>query len=180
MGEKVATMTRALGVDFNEARAFSGGYLRQPFQAADGVEIGLQQQAAAEREHLSLWNTDRWREMEGPMSWSAFWQDRLIAVGGLIEHWPGLARAWIMFDESLPGRRINVHLTLLRDIRALLDHAQSPMPDGWGYRRIEATCDVSWAQAAHLLEVLGFQREATLRRYDPCGRTHHLYARISP
>ncbi len=90
---------------------------------------------------------------------------------GLVEMWPGVARAWGLFSEELlkdhPG--------------ALCMHIKRQMKQArWRtLNRIEATAGVDHATGIEFLEWLGFTREGLMRRYTPTGEDTYLYAKVS-
>ena len=106
-------------------------------------------------------------------------EDRAIAIRedghcvgayGLIEMWPGVARIWALFSQSL----LKEHAALL----AL--HAKRDLKHGeqFGFHRLEATTGVDHATGIAFLEWLGFQQEGLMRRYTPSGEDTYLYARV--
>ena len=95
---------------------------------------------------------------------------RCIGAYGVIEMWPGVARAWSLFSEVL----IEEHPRLL----GLHAHKDLRKADGLGLRRIEATTDVNSEESWKFLEWLGFEREALMRKYGPSGEDMYLYARV--
>jgi len=95
---------------------------------------------------------------------------RCIGAYGIIEMWPGVARAWALFSESV----IKEHPSLL-GFRVQKDLRRA---EQLGFHRIEATTCVEHIEASVFLAWLGFAQEGLMRCYTP-GRDHtYLYAKV--
>jgi len=94
-----------------------------------------------------------------------------IGAYGLIEMWPGMARVWALFSESLISQHpVMLALHAKRDIRRAAK---------LGFHRIEATTGADHTAGTDFLKWLGFEREGLMRRYTPAGDDTYLYARVS-
>lgn len=89
-----------------------------------------------------------------------------IICAGLIDQGDGRAHAWALFAQN-SGRYF---VKLIRYIGRYLDTVP--------FRRIEATVDVRFFEAIRLAQILGFEREGTMKAYGRDGGDHYLYARV--
>jgi hypothetical protein len=94
--------------------------------------------------------------------------ERCIGAYGIVEMWPGVARAWALFSESL----LKEHATLLSL------HVRRDLLRMDRYNRIEATTGKEHFAGCRFLRWLGFQREGLMRRYTPAGNDTYLYAKV--
>ncbi len=104
-------------------------------------------------------------------TWTLMLGDEVHAYGGYESSWPGRATLWMILDRRLESRGL---LALTRCIQIIIDvlHAN-------GFRRIETTARTDWPQANRWPPLLGFEAECEMKRYDPEGRTHTLYAMVT-
>jgi hypothetical protein len=96
--------------------------------------------------------------------------DQCIGAYGIVELWPGVARVWALFSDTL----IENHPVLL-GLHARRDIQKA---DQFGFHRIEATADAEHKNAAVFLKGLGFDLECCMRRYTTDGKDTYLYARV--
>ena len=93
-----------------------------------------------------------------------------IGAYGIVEMWPGVARAWALFSEKLLSRHpILLALHVKRDLKRA---------DARGLHRIEATTGAEHDTACAFLMRLGFNQECLMRRYTPTGEDSYLYAKV--
>ena len=106
---------------------------------------------------------------EGPC-YSGFLDGKLVGCAGVCLFWPGVGEAWVAFaPEVLNLRKEAYHY--------VGDYLQRIM-DEHNLRRVQATANTQWTLAIKYLENLGFKREGILRKYDPFGNDHYMYALI--
>ena len=91
-----------------------------------------------------------------------------VAGWGLAPQWPGRAIAWAILTPMPLGELRAV----TRLGRVFLDRQAGAYP------RIEASVRPDWEPGLHFLRLMGFQSEGLLRKYDPLGQDHLMYARI--
>jgi len=94
--------------------------------------------------------------------------DTCLGAYGYIEMWPGVARIWALFSETL---LTHYWVSLSKNVRILVLEDST-------YHRIEATCHHNDKSGAVFLEWLGFQQEGLMRKYGPTGENFYLYARV--
>jgi hypothetical protein len=90
----------------------------------------------------------------------------IIACGGLLKLWPGRASAWALLSKHT-GRHMP---RITRAVIRFLEVAEET--------RIEITVDDGFETGYRWAELLGFKREALMRKYLPDGRDAWLYSRI--
>lgn len=101
----------------------------------------------------------------GP-AFSAVIDDEIIAALGIIPQWQNRAIAW-----GLIGAKANRHLLAVhRAVKRFLNMTE--------YRRIETSVAVNFAEAHRWAQMLGFEREGTMRAFTPDGQDCDLYARV--
>ena len=91
------------------------------------------------------------------MSWSAFAEDGLVAVGGLGRTDDGGLAVWLLFtDRITPGRFVAIYRELARRLEQVLDAGES----------LTVHIDPDFPEAARLAERLGFRRDGEFRFDD--------------
>jgi hypothetical protein len=100
----------------------------------------------------------------GGSSWTAEWNDHVVALGGLQEIWEGRAMAWAFLACDAPMLR------LTRAVSTLL--RASP------FRRVECWVDPTFAAGHRWAELLGFELEGLARAYLPDGGDAAIYSLI--
>lgn len=96
----------------------------------------------------------------------------IFVCAGLLPVWPGCWRIWAMISRNTTTPQM---LSLHRAGFAWLDQLQ----ESWEFRRIETTARADHTPARRWLEMLGFECEGHLRRYDADGNDHKMYARVA-
>lgn len=100
-------------------------------------------------------------------AYSVLQDDDCLFCGGVMAKWHGSGTAWALFSP----RARPAMLAITRFALKILDVAP--------YRRIETTALTGFIPAHRWLSRLGFEMEAaTMRNFDPAGRTHTLYSRV--
>ena len=94
----------------------------------------------------------------------------LAAFGVLPREWAGRGLAWLLLSTMARPR----HFVKLLPMAYEWLEVQAAI-----YPRLEATALADLPRNCAFLEKLGFVREGLMRRYDPEGRDHILYARVS-
>jgi hypothetical protein len=98
---------------------------------------------------------------------------RVLAAGGLIPRWHGMAEAWLMIS---PRAEMPVRVHTLRTVRKLMDEYQR-LP---AFRRIEMSSRVGDAwDGVKFARLMRMQCEGLMRCRDPLGRDYRVFARIA-
>lgn len=100
-------------------------------------------------------------------SWSAVDGDEVLACGGVIEEWHGVARGWMLISGNLGIRFLAVH-------RAVLGFVKNAP-----YHRIEMSVAKGFDEGCRWAKMLGFEYEGLARGYTPDGHDCHKYARVT-
>jgi hypothetical protein len=100
-------------------------------------------------------------------AWSGLVDGRAIVCGGIIINGHGIGQLWSFLSvhasvHMLPITRFGVRLLTLQSAR-----------------RIEATTRCNFAAGCRWLSLLGFEVEGVMRKFDPDGSDHYLYARVT-
>lgn len=148
----------------------------QKFKAehVNGMKVQETQDRA---QMLSRWGFDDWKQLEQQdLCYSAWRDDVLIGIGGIMPQWPGRAQAWMLVMDlnETSQERSRKWMWAFRAIGRFLDGVQKFKK----FRRIETTVDLSFSKGHRLAKMLGFHAEGILVAYDPAGRDHVMYARV--
>lgn len=100
-------------------------------------------------------------------SWAAIDGDRVLACGGIVEEWHGVARAWMIIGKDIGSRFIHIH-------RAVLGFVKN-----CGYHRIEMSVAKGFDEGCRWAKMLGFEYEGTARAYTPDGHDCLKFARVN-
>jgi len=99
-------------------------------------------------------------------SYTAVDNGRILACGGVIEHYPGRGEAWAVLDATKPKDFLKVH------------NAAKRFFDMGLFARTEAVVEIGFEAGHRWLVLLGFKLEAPcMKHYGPDGRDYSLYAR---
>lgn len=91
----------------------------------------------------------------------------VIFAAGVNEYWTNSGVAWALFSK---GNMVPYMLSIHRAVNKFLEESC--------LQRIEATVVKGFEPGHRWVEMLGFEVEGYMRKYDPDGRDHLLYARI--
>ncbi len=103
-------------------------------------------------------------------AWTGLYEGKVVACGGIIRMWPGLAEAWIAVTPL--ARQHTVFL--YRHVLAFLDL----VTETYKLRRIEAKLCASFILARKFAHRLGFTHDALLKRYGPNGEDYMLVSKV--
>jgi len=101
----------------------------------------------------------------GGLALAAVDGSRVLAVGGIVEIWPGRGLVWGLLAEEIGASMVPIHATVKRVL------ACSTLP------RIEAQVAASHEAGRRWAKLLGFQYEGTLRAFWQ-GHDYELYALV--
>jgi hypothetical protein len=101
-----------------------------------------------------------------PYSYTLFSGDRIVAVAGVLEYWPGRGEAWAELAQVCRKDFLAIH------------NAAKRFLDVCPFVRVEATVDVDFVAAHRWAKLLGFEMEApVMKKYGVDGHNYSLYAR---
>lgn len=108
---------------------------------------------------------------ESGMGWSCIADGRVLAMFGVVMHWQCMAEGWLMVDTyGISKRRIQ----LTKGARRFFDNIGPEC----GLRRMQIMVSVAHKEAVAWARLLGFEVEATLKKYGPDGSDHLVFARF--
>jgi hypothetical protein len=96
----------------------------------------------------------------------------VIGAGGVAQHWPGRAEAWLML---VPGATLRQRTAALRRCQDRLTELQRFD----AFRRIEMYVQAGTPWCAGFARTMGFRLEGTAEAWSPNGQDYHLYARVA-
>lgn len=102
----------------------------------------------------------------GGPAFSAVVDGEIIAALGIIPQWENRAVAWGLIGTEARRHLLAIHRAVLR----FLEMSE--------YGRIETSVATHFAEGHRWAQMLGFEREGTMRAYTPEGHDCDLYARV--
>lgn len=99
---------------------------------------------------------------------SLFYNDKIIAAGGIVKMWEGVGTAWAVLGNIENKRKV-----------ALLykKHLYKMMIDN-RFHRLQADILVGFDKGVRFVEFLGFKFEGTMKAYDKDKRDYLRYALV--
>jgi hypothetical protein len=140
------------------------GFSISPFRAGDVGELKLQPAQARWAGRLEAGTL---AVLEAGLSWTVRADERVIAIGGVLDRGEGRGEAWALLSTAA-GRRL---ARLTRTVR----RAFVVMP----FRRIEAVTAEGFAPAARWARMLGFRDEGVMRAWRQDGGDARRWAWIN-
>lgn len=105
------------------------------------------------------------------LGWSCIGDGRVLAIFGIGMFWEGCGEAWLMVDtKAIHNRR----LQLTKGSRRFFNNIGPAL----GLRRLQIMVSVAHEEAVAWSRLLGFEYEATLKKYGPDGSDHLVFARF--
>ena len=98
---------------------------------------------------------------------SGFYDNALIACGGIMMPWPGYGVAWALLAPAARDHAVFVHRHFYKAIKFYLNDLK--------LRRLEANVCESTPKAIAWIERLGFIEESTMPGYGPQGETFRKF-----
>lgn len=130
-----------------------------PFEPQHLLDITPQKsQSSLER------TPERANQLAGYHSFTGVIDDRVVAIGGLVELNPIRAYLYLIVAEDIPHQWTQLYRAARRLIAAGLDD----------YIRLETMS--SFPEAERWLELIGFECEGTMRRAGPDGEDAKMYS----
>jgi hypothetical protein len=99
-------------------------------------------------------------------AWTGECDGQVMAIAGLMPIWENRALAWALIGGLAGAHFAAIHRAIRKGITDS------------GFRRIEATVDVGFAQGHRWMTMLGFEMEGYMKAYRPDGADMLLYARV--
>jgi len=118
-----------------------------------------------------------WRD-QGPAMlaagpcWAAVRNGQVLALAGLVLHWPGRASCWCLIGADFPTTG---WVWLTKQVRRRMGAAIREL----ALHRVEAESAYGWLPGVRWLELLGFEREGLMRAYGHDGRDFIRWAKVS-
>ena len=107
------------------------------------------------------------KSLEGPTSFSADWDGKILACGGIVKYWEGRGLIWVVFNEESKTSFV----PLFRGIKRWLD--EQP------FTRIELSVPIDFPLGQRRAEMLGFELETPrARKYHVDGKDSVIYVLI--
>lgn len=136
-----------------------------PFKAEHLGDILLQESQIAFQPSMLDVSYGKMLETAGP-AFTAIYDEHVVACLGIIPQWENRAVAWGLIGIDAGRAFVSVH----RAVRRFLELQQ--------YARIETAVSSEFEEGHRWAQLLGFQKEGTMRAYTPDGRDCDLYARL--
>lgn len=108
---------------------------------------------------------------EAGLGWAWIGDGRVLAMFGVAPYWDGLAEGWLMVDTHGIHKR---KMQLTKGTRRFFNNIGPAL----GLRRIQIMVSVAHKEAVAWSRLLGFEYEATLKKYGPDGSDHLVFARF--
>lgn len=118
----------------------------------------------------SLLTPENYEQLFMQPAWAGYVENTVVAIGGVVKLWPGLAEAWIAVTPLALQHR----LFILRQTRTYLDR----LIRDHSLRRVEAKVREDFTAARRFAEWCGFTALAPLQAYGPDGETFILYEKV--
>ena len=112
-------------------------------------------------------------EIPNENCFTAIFKDEIVAVGGIVIHWPGMAEVWMIITNHCNKNGLYGIVTL----GAIREKMEELIKDN-NIIRAQATVRIDFPVAKKMIEFLGFQQEGLLRQYCPDRCDAYRYAKI--
>jgi hypothetical protein len=104
---------------------------------------------------------------KSPYSYTLFAGERIVAIAGVMEYWPGRGEAWAELAQTSRKEFLPIHNAVKRFLEVC------------PFERVEAAVDVNFGAAHRWVSLLGFELEApVMKKYGVDGHDYSLYARV--
>lgn len=105
-------------------------------------------------------------------SFSVFADDKLVAVGGFVILWRGVAEVWVAISNKDWAKKN------LRKVIAAFTMTMNDVSLSAGLRRLQCTVRADSPASIRFVEGLGFESEGLLVGYGVDGADHVMFARV--
>jgi len=139
-----------------------------PFRVQHGLQMKVREEERMFRSHDDFKHWLQVLEREG-QSYSAFFDDEVIFVGGIRIILPHVGEGWVICAENI-GQ-------FVRELYYYVRHILDVLTNIYDLHRVQAHVKTNWKSACHFVERLGFEKEGLLKKYI-LGEDYYIYARI--
>jgi RimJ/RimL family protein N-acetyltransferase len=94
----------------------------------------------------------------------------ILGIGGIHWYWPKVGEAWVALHENALRKRYKTYRALKEVFLNLLKHSD--------WQRVQACVRADWKKAIRIVKLLGFEKEAVMRKYCDDGTDAYLYAMV--
>ncbi len=140
-----------------------------PFKPEHLKEMGMRKRELAHHPKIHV-DQGKLIEAQAGVAYTAYCDGKIIGIIGIVSPWEGLGTAWAVMGEGVDRHWLWIHKQAKKIIREAIDKKM--------FRRIQATCEAGFPEAARWLERLGFQFEVPLPNYGPNGEDHYQYSMV--
>ena len=116
-------------------------------------------------------SSERYLQAIDQSAYSRTWinKGKVLCIGGIVEFWPGVGEAWVIFaDEARKEPK-----QLVRTVRTYLNQHKP------AFHRLQALVKDAVPCSQRFVEMLGFVREATLPQYGPDKSDFIMYSKVN-
>lgn len=106
----------------------------------------------------------------GPEAITVTDDGEILCVGGIHWYWPKVGEAWVALHKNAMKKGYKFFRATKEIFSKLLE------VEDW--HRVQACVRANWPEAVKIVETLGFEREAKLRKYCDDGSDAYLYAMV--
>ncbi len=128
------------------------------------------QSVSPEAQMWSVLTPDKFQALQAHPTFTGLVDDKIVACGGIINIWTGLAEAWLALT---PLSKFHVSF-VYRHVHGFLDG----LIRTYSLRRIQTTVQADWLEANRFAQRLGFIQAALLEKYGINGESHYLYEMV--
>jgi hypothetical protein len=136
-----------------------------PFVPQHLLDMAIQ---PAQSANLHLLRAEHLEFFAAEGAWSGMVDGKAVVCGGIIVNPLGIGHLYAFLSPAAGPYMV----AITRFGRRLLELQTA--------RRIEASARVDFGAGCRWLKMLGFSLEGTMRKFDPDGSDHFLYARTTP
>lgn len=132
----------------------------RPYAAADGMEMLARLGIIIDEKFCK-------EAEEAGKAFAVIYEGKLVACAGIITIMDGVGLAWALYPPDI--RKYPIDPRIAKDkLRELIAR--------YKYRRVQATVRVDFPAGASYLRYLGFEKEGTMKMYEPDRTDSFLYA----
>lgn len=131
-----------------------GGFVPQPYQK-DNIE--------------ALRSLDWIKYKDHGFALTCIWHEKPIAIGGVIEQYPGVGEAWSIISQEVGGRELRY---VFSSIRCVIDSILKT-----SYHRIYCNVRTDFGPGMRMARMLGMELEGVMRSFPQEDIDSALFAR---
>lgn len=111
--------------------------------------------------------------LPSPDSCTTLFDGDIVAVGGVIDFWPGVGEVWLMLTKQAKKHDIFGLIAL-----TAIEKKMNELIAAHKLRRAEAQARVDFPEAIKMIKAFGFEYEGTRREYTPDGVDMNFYSKL--